>query len=82
MPKLRRLSGKEVIKILESLQFHVRRVTGSHYHMQREQDGNICRTTVPVHGNTSLATGTLKSIYRQVLACIDESILKPHFYTE
>jgi predicted RNA binding protein YcfA (HicA-like mRNA interferase family) len=35
MPKLRRLSGLEVIKILEAFGFEVVRVKGSHHVMQR-----------------------------------------------
>ena len=31
MPKLRRLSGKDIVKILESLGFSVVRIRGSHH---------------------------------------------------
>jgi predicted RNA binding protein YcfA (HicA-like mRNA interferase family) len=82
MAKLRRLSGKEVIKILESFGFEVRRISGSHHHMQLELPNITCRTTVAVHGNRVLAKGTLRSIYRQAARCIREDDLRPHFYTD
>jgi predicted RNA binding protein YcfA (HicA-like mRNA interferase family) len=82
MAKLRRLSGKDAIRILESFGFEVRRITGSHHHMQLQREDITCRTTVPVHGSKALPTGTLKSIYRQVSRCIPEDDLKPHFYSE
>jgi predicted RNA binding protein YcfA (HicA-like mRNA interferase family) len=82
MAKLRRLTGKEVIKILEMFGFEVRRITGSHHHMRLELEDNTCVTTVPVHSNKALSTGTLKSIYRQASKCIPEDDLNPHFYTD
>jgi predicted RNA binding protein YcfA (HicA-like mRNA interferase family) len=82
MAKLRRLSGKEVLRILESLGFEVRRITGSHHHMQLRLPDKTCRASVPVHGNQALATGTLKSIYRQVSPCIPDDELRPLFYTD
>jgi predicted RNA binding protein YcfA (HicA-like mRNA interferase family) len=82
MAKLRRLSGREVLRILEALGFEVRRITGSHHHMQLQRADKTCRTSVPVHGNAALATGTLKSIYRQVSPCIPEDELKPLFYSD
>lgn len=82
MAKLRRLTGKEVLRILESLGFEVHRITGSHHHVRLQLSDRICRTTVPVHGNQALATGTLKSIYRQVSSCISEDALKPLFYAD
>ncbi|NJR12506.1 addiction module toxin, HicA family [bacterium] len=60
MAKLRRLNGKEVVDILETLGFEVRRITGSHHHLQWKQADVTCRTSVPVHGSKALATGTLK----------------------
>jgi predicted RNA binding protein YcfA (HicA-like mRNA interferase family) len=82
MARLRRLSGREVIRILEGLGFEIRRVTGSHHHMRLQRKGVACQTTVPVHGNSALPTGTLKSIYRQVSRCIPEDELNAHFYTD
>lgn len=82
MAKLRRLSGKEVVRILEGLGFEVRRITGSHHHMRLQTEYVTCQTTVPVHGNMDLPPGTLKSIYRQISPCVDEMALKPFFYAD
>ena len=46
MPKLRKLKGREVIKILKDHDFEVVRVKGSH-HFLRHADGRC--TVVPVH---------------------------------
>lgn len=82
MAKLRRLTGADVIKILEELGFVVRRINGSHHHMRFERGDVICTTTIPAHGKKPLAIGTLKAIYRQVSKCIDESVLRSYFYAD
>jgi len=82
MAKLRRLNGNEVIKILQSFGFEMRRITGSHHHMRLELDDMTCQTSVPVHGKQALSIGTLKAIYRQVSRCIPEDDLRTHFYAE
>lgn len=82
MPKLRRLSGPEIIAILEELGFTVTRAKGSHHRLKLDLDDRTCYTTVPVHGNRPLATGTLRAILRQVATCIPEDELHPHFYTD
>ena len=58
MAKLRRLTGKEVIKILQDLGYEVIRIKGSHYRLRLQLDETTCYTTVPMHGNSPLATGT------------------------
>ena len=82
MPKLRRCSGTEVIAILESFGFIVTRVKGSHHRLKLVRDNQTCYTTVPVHGNRPLPTGTLRAILRQVARCISENDLRSHFYTD
>ena len=82
MPKLRRLSGPEVIAILEEFGFIVTRVKGSHHRLKLVLDDKTCFTTVPVHGKKPLPTGTLRAILRQAAVCISEDELHPHFYTD
>ena len=82
MPKLRRLSGKEVVKILESLDFVVVRIRGSHHIMRRVIDGHTQTINVPVHGNKPLAAGMLKRLYRDMQRYLPEDELKSHFYTD
>jgi len=62
--KLIVLTGKELIKFLEYLGFLEIRINGSH-HRLRHADGRI--TTVPVHGNDSIAKGLLRKIIRDDL---------------
>lgn len=82
MPKLRRLSGAQVVTILEELGFTVTRVKGSHYRLKIALPDRSCYTTIPVHGNQPLSTGTLHAILRQVSSCIPEDELRSRFYTE
>ncbi len=60
--KLPVISGKDFIKLLESLGFIVIRINGSH-HRLKHADGRI--TTVPVHKNDSLPKGLLRKILRE-----------------
>jgi predicted RNA binding protein YcfA (HicA-like mRNA interferase family) len=83
MPKLRRLSGDEVIKILQGFGFSVFSQRGSHVRLQRiTQEGQQQRLVVPVHGRSPIPLGTLRSIYRQASAFISEDDLRALFYTE
>jgi len=61
MPKLRKLKGKEVIRILGEHGFKVARVKGSH-HFLRHADGRC--TVVPVHAGETLGPGLLLQILR------------------
>jgi predicted RNA binding protein YcfA (HicA-like mRNA interferase family) len=59
MPKLPRLTGKQLIKLLERLGFAVIRVRGSH-HVLRHVDGR--QTVVPVHAGEVIGPGLLRKI--------------------
>ncbi len=80
--KLRRLSGRQVISILEKFGFEVARIRGSHHVLQRIMDGQTQSVSVPVHARKPLAPGTLKQIYRLAVEYIPEDELRPHFYTD
>ncbi|MBZ0291148.1 MAG: type II toxin-antitoxin system HicA family toxin [Anaerolineae bacterium] len=82
MPKLRSLSGKQVVAILERLGFQVIRIKGSHHIMNRIAGGQTQRLNVPVHGNKPISPGTLRSIYRDARQYVAEEDLRPHFYTD
>lgn len=51
-----------MVRFLERQGFRVLRVRGSHHFLER---GDY-RTSVPVHGNNPLKTGTLRSILRNI----------------
>ena len=78
MPKLRRLSGAQVVAILEGLGFSVAGQKGSHIKMARIVDGKRQILTVPNH--KEIDTGTLRAIYRQVSAYVPETELRKRFY--
>lgn len=82
MPKLRRLSGSDVIKILESFGFEVIRIKGSHHKLRRVVDEQKQTLIIAVHANKSVPVGTLRAIYRQACAYIPEDELESHFYTD
>ncbi len=83
MPKLRRLSGKQVIRILEGFGFAVFNQRGRHVRLQRiTVEGEEQRIVVAVHGSRPISTGTLHAIYREACAFIPEHELRPHFYTD
>jgi predicted RNA binding protein YcfA (HicA-like mRNA interferase family) len=61
MSRLPRLTGSELIGVLEKADFRVIRVKGSH-HRLRHADGRV--TTVPVHGSEIVGPGLLSRILR------------------
>jgi predicted RNA binding protein YcfA (HicA-like mRNA interferase family) len=61
MPKLPKLKGKELIKILSGYGFTVIRIKGSH-HFLRHDDGRC--TVVPVHAGETLGPGLLLQILK------------------
>lgn len=78
MPKLRRLSGPEVIHILEGFGFIVHAQAGSHVKLRRIGPyGQKQILTIPSHGE--LDTGTLQAIFRQASKYIQDDELRRHF---
>lgn len=73
MLKLPAIKGKELIKVLESLDFKVTRTKGSHVRL-RSKDGRA--TTVPVHKNKDIPKGLLRKIIREDLEISLEEFLK------
>lgn len=63
MSKLPKISGKELCKILEKLDFDKAYGKGSHVKF-KHIDGR--RTIVPVHGNEDLGPGLLIEILKQI----------------
>ena len=81
MPKLRRLSGDEVIAIPSRFGFTTHAQRGSHVKLRREAVGGRKETlTIPRH--RELDRGTLRAIFRQAARFIPVEELRPHFYAE
>ena len=79
MPKLKNLSGKEVINIFISFGFGKSGQRGSHIKLARVLSGEI-RQTLTIPNHTELDKGTIKAIFRQALKYIPENELRSHFY--
>jgi predicted RNA binding protein YcfA (HicA-like mRNA interferase family) len=81
MPKLRRLSGDDLLRILSRFGFHPISQRGSHVKVRRTLPGGTHQTlTVVLHDE--LDKGTTRAIYRQALRFIAELDLQPYFYSE
>jgi len=79
MPRLKTLSGRDVVKILSRFGFKVVSQRGSHVKLRRIlSDGTKQTLTIPLHEEMDM--GTLRAIFRQALRYIPEEELKPHFY--
>ena len=79
MPKLKILSGSEVISIFLSFGFSVVSQRGSHVKLRRIQPSGLRQTlTIPDH--SELDRGTIHAIYRQALRYVPEEELVGHFY--
>lgn len=81
MPKLKILSGQEIIKVFEIFDFIAVAQKGSHIKLQRTVEGGG-RQTLTIPNHAELDKGTVKAIYRQALRYISESELRKHFYTD
>ena len=79
MPRLRRLSGREVAKIFQDVGFVVVSQRGSHMKLKRVTAGSTEILTIPAH--KELDTGTLRSILRQASRFVSETDLRLHFYS-
>lgn len=81
MPKLRVLSGPEVLKILRKFGFRYFNQRGSHIKVRRVlDDGRNQSLTVPNHDE--IDRGTLQAIYRQACRFIPDAELRPEFFTD
>ena len=81
MPKLKKLSGQDVVTILQSFGFRVAGQKGSHIKMQRKIIGMPNQTmTIPAH--RVIDKGTVKGLYNQAKKYISETDLHQHFYTK
>lgn len=63
MTRLRRISGKELVRALERVGFEQVRKRGSHV-ILKHSDGR--QTVVPVHSGEALGPGLIRAILRDV----------------
>ena len=80
MPKLKRLTAKQVLAILMQFGFVIASQRGSHIKLTRMVHNQKQILTIPNHD--SLDTGTCKAIMRQATRYISAEDLYPHFYAD
>jgi predicted RNA binding protein YcfA (HicA-like mRNA interferase family) len=80
VPKLKRLTTKQVLAILIQFGFVIVSQRGSHIKLGRIVYNQKQTLTIPNHAE--LDTGTCKAIMRQASRYISSDELYPHFYTE
>lgn len=78
MPRFKRLSGAEVIKIFESFGFVIHGQKGSHVKLRRVTESGKETLIVPNH--KQLDTGTCRGIVRQASQYIPLADLAKLFY--
>ena len=77
--KLRRLSTREVIRVLEGFGFApVPGGKGSHVKLRRDTSGG--RQTLIIPQADPLDRGTIRAIVRQAGRYVPEESLRPHFF--
>jgi predicted RNA binding protein YcfA (HicA-like mRNA interferase family) len=80
-PRLRSLSGRDVVRALQAFGFEVIATRGSHAKLRRVlEDGQRQTLTIPLHA--VLAAGTTRAIFRQACRYVRESDLRPFFFTD
>ncbi len=77
MPKLRVISGKDIIAILLKKHFSIVRQKGSHARLIHIPTGT--EVTIPLHREVD--RGTLKSILRTIETCMNQKEIHEIFYT-
>lgn len=80
MPKLRVLSGKDVLRILTQFGFEIHSQRGSHVKLRRKGPLGT-QQTLTIVSHDELDKGTLRAIFRQACRYIPEPDLLTHFYT-
>ncbi len=79
MPRQKILSAKQLIRILEQFGFEIYSQRGSHIKLHRfGHDGQNQTIMVPNH--YEIDRGTLRKIYKQILAFIPAERLQSHFF--
>jgi predicted RNA binding protein YcfA (HicA-like mRNA interferase family) len=72
MSSLPAVNGRQAIRAFEKLGFSVARIEGSH-HIMKKPDHEFL-LTIPVHGNRTLASGTLRSLIRAAGITVEEFV--------
>ena len=71
MPKLPRLTGRELVKALQKEGFEITRQRGSHVQMTKYVGDKKLTFPVPVHAGKAIKQGTLKGILRKANVSVE-----------
>jgi predicted RNA binding protein YcfA (HicA-like mRNA interferase family) len=80
MPKLRPLSGNDLLRIFLQFGFEKLSQRGSHVKLRRNTPAGKQILTVVLHRDVD--KGTLQAIFRQALRYIPETDLARHFFAD
>lgn len=81
MPRLKRLTSREAVRILGSFGFEIVSTRGSHAKLVRvSASGERQALTVPMH--PQLAIGTVRAIYRQAARFVPAAELRSKFFSD
>lgn len=78
MPKLKSLSSKDIIKILELFDFENISQKGSHVKLVRKT--TIQKQVLVIPDHKDLKRGTIKAIFNQLSRFVSSEKLQEHFY--
>jgi predicted RNA binding protein YcfA (HicA-like mRNA interferase family) len=81
MPKLRVLSGRDLLRIFAGFGFRQSSQKGSHIKLRRTLSSGA-KQSLTIVNHASVDRGTLHAIYHQALRYIPENELRPHFYSD
>jgi predicted RNA binding protein YcfA (HicA-like mRNA interferase family) len=81
MPKLRRLSGDDVVRALSTFGFRIHSQKGSHMKLRRAtEEGEEQTLTVPCHRELNI--GMCRAIFQQASRYVSPRDLARFFYSE
>jgi predicted RNA binding protein YcfA (HicA-like mRNA interferase family) len=71
MPKLPRITGRELVKALQKVGFEITRQKGSHVQMTKYIGDKKLTFPVPIHAGKTIKQGTLKGILRKANVSVE-----------
>jgi predicted RNA binding protein YcfA (HicA-like mRNA interferase family) len=80
MPRLRQLSGSDIVAILAQFGFTIHSQKGSHIKLRRVSETGNETLIIPNHKRLDM--GTCRGILRQASQYVSEDELAQYFYTE
>lgn len=70
--RLPRITGEELVKALQKVNFEIARRKGSHVQLRKFVEGRKVTFPVPVHKGKTLKPGTLRGILRKAGLSVEE----------